>query len=265
MKIHGTAKGGALSTKEFGVAFGGAAAAPGWDNLSELKSYWKFDNLTGNVPNMAESVGSIDSIGSGADIILNDATQGADGIIDKSVSFNGTSSYGELGTSLSQWSFFHEIDAVFTVSVWVYFSGTVGGRILDNVDSSQTNGINLNVIDSGELQLQIFADTSVIFSKGWFITTLLTGQWYNFVWTCDQSLSTNGGAVWVNGVSQGTRDQTSNNGNTDEAEYSLKTAKRGGLASGFLNARLDEFSIWNRVLTDEEIILLYNDGAAFAL
>ena len=26
MKIHGTAKGGALSTKDFGVAFGGAAA-----------------------------------------------------------------------------------------------------------------------------------------------------------------------------------------------------------------------------------------------
>jgi len=29
MKIHGTAKGGALSTKDFGVAFGGAAAATG--------------------------------------------------------------------------------------------------------------------------------------------------------------------------------------------------------------------------------------------
>jgi len=29
MKIHGTAKGGALSTKDFGVAFGGAAAAAG--------------------------------------------------------------------------------------------------------------------------------------------------------------------------------------------------------------------------------------------
>jgi len=28
MKIHGTAKGAALSTKDFGVAFGGAAAAP---------------------------------------------------------------------------------------------------------------------------------------------------------------------------------------------------------------------------------------------
>jgi len=28
MKIHGTAKGGALSTKDFGVAFGGAAITP---------------------------------------------------------------------------------------------------------------------------------------------------------------------------------------------------------------------------------------------
>ncbi|HHZ94906.1 MAG TPA: hypothetical protein EYN67_04950 [Flavobacteriales bacterium] len=38
MKIHGTAKGGALSTKDFGVAFGGAAAPsiPCYDNSTHL-------------------------------------------------------------------------------------------------------------------------------------------------------------------------------------------------------------------------------------
>jgi len=38
MKIHGTAKGGALSTKDFGVAFGGNGVTPGaeliWEQLS---------------------------------------------------------------------------------------------------------------------------------------------------------------------------------------------------------------------------------------
>jgi len=44
MKIHGTAKGGAISKKDFGVAFGGGGAA-GWDvnwnfDESDLEAYW---------------------------------------------------------------------------------------------------------------------------------------------------------------------------------------------------------------------------------
>jgi len=244
-------------------------AGVSWDNFSELKAYWKFDESSGNIINQAEAVGSTDSIGSGADIILNDATHDEDGIIDKSVSFNGTSSYGELGTSLSQWSFFHNVDATFTISMWFYFSGTISGRVINNVPSSEVNGISINIFGTSpnELQLQIFADGSNIFSKSW-VYTPVTGAWYHYVWTIDQSVETNGGEFWANGVSQGTRNRTSDGGNTDDDEYSLYTASariNGGGPYAFLNTRIDEFSIWNRVLTDEEIALLYNNGDAFAL
>jgi len=48
MKIHGTAKGGALSTKDFGVAFGGAAAPTGetWDSETGLTNCTLSDSDT---------------------------------------------------------------------------------------------------------------------------------------------------------------------------------------------------------------------------
>ena len=41
MKIHGTAKGGAVGKKDFGVAFGGGAVEP--INDENLAAYYKFN------------------------------------------------------------------------------------------------------------------------------------------------------------------------------------------------------------------------------
>jgi len=47
MKIHGTAKGGALSTKDFGVAFGGAAAIPCYDPINITNDGSSLSNTSG--------------------------------------------------------------------------------------------------------------------------------------------------------------------------------------------------------------------------
>jgi len=44
MKIHGTAKGGALSKKDFGVAFGGGAAAFTPTDIDDLQAWWDFSD-----------------------------------------------------------------------------------------------------------------------------------------------------------------------------------------------------------------------------
>ena len=41
MKIHGTAKGGALGKKDFGVAFGANGGGAAIDD-TDLMAYWKF-------------------------------------------------------------------------------------------------------------------------------------------------------------------------------------------------------------------------------
>jgi len=59
MKIHGTAKGGALSTKDFGVAFGGnGVVAPTFNEDYESTDDWTFNPTSGNTF-------SIDSGGNG--------------------------------------------------------------------------------------------------------------------------------------------------------------------------------------------------------
>jgi len=63
MKIHGTAKGGALSKKDFGVAFGGAAPTPDpeFNSLLTNTDYWVFNDA---------SMGSIDTDSNEIDIDL---------------------------------------------------------------------------------------------------------------------------------------------------------------------------------------------------
>jgi len=101
MKIHGTAKGGALSKRDFGVAFGGGAAA-GFDK-SDIIAYYNFDNDTGALVNQATSENGFDD-GSGDD---NDGTNGSgvtldvSGIIASAYDYDATSNgYTDVGDDI---------------------------------------------------------------------------------------------------------------------------------------------------------------------
>ena len=60
MKIYGTAKGGALSKKDFGVAFGGAGD-PGFSKAGIL-AYYQFEEESGNLINSATEANGFGSI-----------------------------------------------------------------------------------------------------------------------------------------------------------------------------------------------------------
>jgi len=113
MKIHGTAKGGALDTKDFGVAFGGGSAYP-----------------DGNCVNGTCSNVTVDT---------DDKPSFADGCY----SFNGSSSTIAIGNMLAT--------TVFTISVW-FKTNSVGSNqsIFGNTDA--TNGMNLYLHSTGELR-----------------------------------------------------------------------------------------------------------------
>ena len=80
MKIHGTAKGGALSTKDFGVAFGGAAA--GCSNFADSLGTDANGSVTGaeiNTDDQKLGTGCVFFDGSNDFINLGDAGSGLGG------------------------------------------------------------------------------------------------------------------------------------------------------------------------------------------
>jgi hypothetical protein len=238
-------------------------------STSELKAYYKFDESSGNIINQATSVGSSDSLGTDADMTISGATYSQTGKIGNALSFDGSNDFGTLGSSLSQWNLFHGTGD-WTLNYWINFGAfTSEAKIFSNLDSTETRGINVRVGGSdpdGTIGLSIKSDNGFMVNTGSisFNQTLSTGTWYMITLTCDHSLSSANYQVSVNGTGQGTANR-SVLGSGNNAEHSTKIMRRGGSSDGFVNADIDEMSIWNRLLTADEITSLYNSNSGRAI
>jgi len=269
MKIHGTAKGGALSTKDFGVAFGGAAAIP--FDKTELLSYHKFNESSpDNIINQAESVGSTDSLGSAADIIITGATYDVDGILGKALSFDGVNDYGNIGTSLNQYGFVYGTDD-WSFNWWCYpLAFDTSADWLSSLDSTETRGFHFGLRGGEETTkfgVSIYKAPGDYTFNGGFAwgETLLINTWYMMTVTSDYSNTVDGFKIYLNGAETATSGRGAWVGGGGDAEHPLAIMSNGGNTAVFQNARLDEMSIFKRTLSPTEITTLYNSGDALAL
>ncbi len=240
-------------------------------STSELKAYYKFDESSGNIINQATSVGSSDSLGSNADMTISGATYSQTGKIGNALSFDGSNDYGTLGSSLSQWNFFHGTGD-WSINFWVNYDEFVGeDRFFSNMDSTETRGINFGVGWSGnpdgQIGLSIKSDNGFMTNNGGinFPSDISgTGTWVMITLVADYSDTTNTYTVYLNGVA-GSSVARAVAGSTGDSEYSLKLASRGNYANKFFDGLFDEMTIWQRVLTADEITSLYNSNSGRAI
>ena len=115
-----------------------------YTNVDDLKVYFQWENTSGNITNLAEDKGSSSSLGTGADVVSGTFTDYEQtGIIEKCVGFDGYDDYGALGTSLSQFNFFHGTGD-WTVNFWIRLSSYVNeARYFDNLSGTEESGITL--------------------------------------------------------------------------------------------------------------------------
>jgi len=183
MKIHGTAKGAALSTKHFGVAFGGAAAA--FDD-TDLKAYWKFSAASGDIPNSSESD---ESLGSGAALqVTGNGYQDGSPPIGNSMSFNGVDEDAVAGTSLTQFKYLH--NGSLWTNVWWAKNGRDGGKFFGTISSNQ-EGLKVRIEASGSVEFAIYNGSGVNTVSGTnssanFVPDSL--NWYFYVFSWDYTL-----------------------------------------------------------------------------
>ena len=258
MKIHGTAKGGALSKKDFGVAFGGGGAVSNF-NKDDMKIYYRFEQTSGNLENTASDVGSSDAIAD-SDLVVTNATQGATGKIDYGVSFaSGSEVLKATSMAPSALGFLSNNGAVWTICGWIKTSSLAGDQmILANTDfGGGDNGFWLRMKnDSGNMQI-IFG-TSGDDRVNQTTTTAIPDTDWNFLMvqyndsTGDLKMSVNNGTVET---VAGSLDLT----NTDTPTTYLYVGNDLNDGNDWIGS-LDEFVIFNRILTTDEITDLYADG-----
>lgn len=175
--------------------------------------------------------------------------------------FNGTTAYVDMGdvmdigTSSWTYSFWFNPDDV--GSVLTFFSKTIAAGVRGRVFS---------YIETGRLVIGFDADVSNVIIVQTDII-LSNGNWYHAVIQIDRTdkikLYINGSAITLttaNGTNNLAPYSATNYNTNNPFRIGAYTGADNVTPSNFFNGEIDEFNVWNRVLTFTEITELYNAG-----
>ena len=266
MKIHGTAKGGAINKKDFGVAFGGNGVTP-FSNDSDLKGYWKFNETSGDIINVSESD---ETVGSSGDIQITGATYNQDegSPFDYSMLFDGVNDYGVFGSSLTDWKFLHDNSGITsTICFWAKINSIPASGeeyILSIINTDSGFGFFERLNSDSKIGYGINSGAGsnlIVYNESTANYIPNTSNWYFYVITYNQSLASDNYSIFREANNEENGDKEANTPASNNSSYALHIASRASDAPNKLgDFYIAELSIWDRVLTDDEIDELYNSG-----
>mgnify|MGYP003141223018 CR=1 FL=1 len=260
MKIHGTAKGGAVGKKDFGVAFGGGAVEP--INDENLAAYYKFNETSGNILNSSESD---ESVGSAAAFEVTGASYNVgESPLGYAMTFDGTNDVIKVATSKSIFNFMHNTSAVFTVCLWLKITSGSDKFIL--VDDENGTGFKLGSNSSGNLRFYTYNGTSdevagTLSDNDAFPDTT---NYYFYVLTYDESLASDNANLYRNASLIHTQSKTGDAADNSNSANTMQMGKQPGVGN-YTAMGVSELSIWNKILSSDEIDALYNSGNGRAI
>ena len=234
MKIHGTAKGGTLSKKDFGVAFGGGAAADIYP----------------------------DSMGDDGDGTVSGATINTASEIlgDGCLSFDGSNDYVTIG-SASDWKFLNDGSA-WSISFWFNDDdNSHSSRILNTaVMSGAGAGVGFALAHNGDGSLGPYvrnASGGIPFGTDIADAFTDTGAWHNYVLTFDGSST----MKYYKDAGTATTITKSADGFSDSNPTNAQTMGKRVDNTRYLDGLLDDMVIFSgRVISASEVTSLYNSG-----
>ena len=228
MKIHGTATGAAVSKKDFGVAFGGAAAADIYPDSGGSDMNISETNCTLNT--------SGEILGTGC------------------LSFNGSSAYGDCDGDPVDYNF---LTQAFSLSMWVYPTITHQDILFDSMDASTANVgflARFNVA-GGTNKLMVGISDGTTFE--YFETTDVwtDDEWQHLVITYNGTTMT----VYRNTTSIGSGSVAKT---TSTPAYAPRLGWAANATDNKYEGLIDDMVLFNnRMLSSAEISSLYNSGS----
>ena len=246
-----------------GVAFSSGGAA--FDD-TDLKAYWKFAGDDTPIVNSSESD---ESLGSNADMAITNGSYetGSPPVNDGAVFFNDASSaYGIAGTSTSQWNFHHNTSPLFTWVVWIKFVsiGHDDFFFADGVSSAQYFRMRLSGDNAFELEIKSDGNTMLAATTS-NDSIPDTTNWHMYSFSFDFSLANTNYVFRRDNANEETFNKSASTGSDSNATYSAQMARKTDGTTNYGDFYISEFSCWNRILTDDELTELYNDGNGKAI
>ena len=239
------------------------------NGTSELKAYYNMEQTSGNLINQ-QTTG--DGLGSNADGINTNVTQNSTGKVGTySYSYNGTTSSSKtlLGSSTSQFNFLHADQATVSVNIW-YKKTSVDTNfrtIIASTAAGAQNGFRMAFSGTNSLRVEIYNNGNNLVNSPHSSSSAIipsNTDWHMLTVTVDRTLSSDNLIVYIDGSSVYTADKTSNSGTSSNAQFAMAIGDDQG-GDGNMNGNFDELSIWNKVLTSDEITTLYNSGSGLVI
>jgi len=259
-------------------------------DITGLKAYYKFDETSGNLLNLSPS---IDSLGSNADgVLVGPPTRDVAGLIKNTYDFNGSTDYIDIQFPASQWDFLSDANKNqdFTFNLWFDIDAytaplSSSPRFFYGFGSAQLNGESLG-INNGNMPSRMVSFTQqdfppqVITKRGQSSDGFLPQpdtSWHMLTVSYDgtKPLSQKFTFYLDGGTLAGGNQEVKPDTATVNAPHAFSHTGTNvwlGLEDsnpldprGFIDGKLDEYSIWDRVLTDQEVADLYNNGAGLEL
>ena len=240
----------------------------GFDNTG-LKAYYKFNESSGNLINLATSVGSSDS--NGVDLSNpSGVTQSATGLIGDAYLYSATNGQSKESAASTNFEFmYNTTSGVFSFVGWVkYTTATQAGStiVCDTSNIANSTGALIIMTGSNNNRVVQFVLSKSDNSDELFSTSAGTfpsdTDWHMIFVSWDSS----DGAVQIS-VDDGTKATGTSTitgiSGTAAEPFTLSSARATPIQE--LDSTCDEYSFWNRVLTDAEVTQLYNSGAGLAL
>lgn len=209
-------------------------------NLSGLVGLWHLNEQSGNI---------IDSNGKNNGS-YNGALYSQSGKFNSSIGFDGTNDYVNLGNSNSV-----RITGNITISSWVKFNQIPSdSTVYSLVDKNEAGGYGIIANEASSGKLETYFYIGGYKNAGIALSSLSAGTWYHIIGRYNGT----GVDFYLNGVKQ---QSVATTGSISDISYNLTLgANPGPTYAEFFNGNLDEVGIWNRSLSDSEILNLYKRG-----
>lgn len=208
---------------------------------TNLISYWKFDETTGNA----------------ADIVGGKTLTNSGGAWDS----GGKINYCWLGDGnndiLSNTSVNYGSKSAFTVSIWFKYTETTRGDLIDIFKSDNSAAFQMmsNQLSTGgstgRMSCNLYYSSANHFVDC-SVTNLNDGVWHNMIYTLSGTTQT----IYLDGAAAGTA--------SGGAAMSLDKFGVGGdvvNVTNYINGYLDELGLWDRALSATEAAQVYNHKA----
>ena len=230
-------------------------------DLTGLKSYWKFNEASGNLINTAATVGSTDAIATSDLVPAGTTGYGVTGVVTgvNGYSFNGADGTRAIASSssASDYTFITNSGCIFTLCFWAKVDSTAAVYDLFGTSGTGAGDFQLRYRGSVEDAWAIFFS-----DEGEKITTQTTGDtnYHFYMIQYDDAVGT-----LKFSIDNATPDEFTGLDVTSTGTPTAAWAFGDVATLNEFAGDMTEFSMWNRLLTSAEITLLYNTGSGLAI